>query len=134
MALFSALLLVSAVDANVAVEFGAGNYTEYKHKNCYDGHGAVNIDTNNSPSPPAANITLEACLQWCDKTALDHCPRACDCVVFTPHNSKLGNPAPNTMGVCYRRSNCKLDDCPESDDFFAFAKNHIFQQRIQSTP
>ena len=117
--LFCAVLLT--VDANVAVP-GLDNYTDYNNKNCWDGHGAINIDTRNTASPPAYNITLQACLHRCDETGLDRCPLSCDCVVFSPNSHHLKNPTPETVGTCYRRSKCKLEKCMSVDNMFVFAK------------
>eukprot|EP00927_Polykrikos_kofoidii_P056117 TRINITY_DN50292_c0_g1_i1.p1 TRINITY_DN50292_c0_g1~~TRINITY_DN50292_c0_g1_i1.p1 ORF type:complete len:440 (+),score=57.79 TRINITY_DN50292_c0_g1_i1:114-1433(+) len=68
-----------------------GAYIAYVGKNCYNGHGAVEID---SDSTAPARLTVASCEARCDAND------ACDCVTLRPSDGK-----------CWMRATCQPSLC-----------------------
>eukprot|EP01052_Picozoa_sp_SAG31_P029117 SAG31_NODE_2870_length_4974_cov_1.507282_3_plen_404_part_00 len=68
------------------------DYTVLQGLNCYDGHGAVDIDV-----APAPNLTQERCAERCEAVP------ACTGAVHTTRGAKKGD--------CWMRSNIDLRNC-----------------------
>ena len=67
-------------------------YTEFESRNCFHGHGAVDIDTT-----PVTNLTVSQCTARCDADT------ACSCVQYLP----AGN-ARWPSGTCWKRAQCTV--------------------------
>ena len=92
-----ALLLLLQISSVAA----APTWSTFNNSNCYTGHGADNIDTVNSASPPRTGITRDECRTWCEGTSnVSACPQpVCGCIVFLPDHQ-------GDTGTCWRRADC----------------------------
>ena len=79
----------------IAATVAALPYTKHAGKNCYDYHGAVNL--NNSSSAPASYSAAE-CAAYCDADA------RCSCYVQDRKTMR-----------CYTRAVCVIEQCDEDD-------------------
>ena len=77
-------------------------YTEYKDKNCYDGHGGTAIDGSG-----AAGQTVAGCTTSCDADP------ACGCATYQASN-----------GMCWLRSNCSPSQFEDSNQYTVYVKQN----------
>jgi len=84
----------------------ASAYIHFSNKNCYDGHGATNIDY----WATSTIGTLEACETRCNEDA------TCGCVIFRPSDSR-----------CWKRKFCTISQCDNypSD---TFVKSNVYTE------
>jgi hypothetical protein len=72
-------------------------WTDHKGKNCYSGHGAIDLES--SPGAAAFGNTIAACKAECDNTP--------GCTGVTIREGPSGS----TLNTCYRRRNISLAEC-----------------------
>jgi len=65
---------------------GGGGYTAHMNKNCYNGHGGVEIDTN---TDAPVGLSVDLCKERCTADA------QCSCVTYKP-----------SEGKCWKRAQC----------------------------
>jgi len=78
---------------------GPAQWSKHMGKNCYDGHGATNIDTD-----PVGKLTLADCEKRCDESA--------GCAGITIKWSLNGEPTD-----CWRRSNINIAECESGNGY-----------------
>ena len=83
---------------------GCSNYQMNTMKNCYNGHGAVNLE--NPTYSSAGTMSLYDCLQLCSVT------NGCDGVSVSNNETSV----PGYIN-CYRKGNISLDHC---DDYIPY--------------
>ena len=106
-------LICAAPCLNKAMEVGGcASYTLNSMKNCYTGHGAVDMEHPEGSS--AGTMSLSDCETLCDQTS------GCSGVAVS------NNAATTVKGYinCYRRSNINLNDCGGNFAFDTYTKNN----------
>eukprot|EP00483_Globobulimina_turgida_P001347 UN01349 len=86
-------------------------------KNCYDGHGATNME--NPPDSSAGTMSLYNCQQLCDRT--DGCTGV-----------TVSNNVSSVAGYinCYRRKNINLGQCDGDMSYDTYTKINAFTMKI----
>lgn len=94
----------TCVDASAQQVSLVKDYTFVPHHNCYEGHGATNLDGN----VPRLNVTIDECIAWCESDL------ACTAAQYkTPSISTKGEvPAKS----CWRRADVVLSNCDKKSD------------------
>jgi len=82
----------------------AEEYQTYEGKTCWNGHGAVEIDSDSSAP---VGLNEDSCKARCDADA------ACDCVAFQP-----------SAGKCWKRKSCVPDQFGADGNFNTYVKMH----------
>lgn len=119
-----AATLVAAISAAAA----PSRYTQHPGLNCYQGHGAANIDSGPTPNGGAL-FTAAQCEAQCDATAGCFCvvTKARDSDAALPHPSATGKKrdagtTSNSTGLCWRRTYCDPERCEANGQFNAYIK------------
>jgi hypothetical protein len=107
-AVFRQMLMISLVTTALTVivltDYATATYTQHKGLNCYEDHGAKEIDTY-----PIGTMSLAHCEAKCDETP------SCTAVTFgtKQHRRRKSSVSINhgEAGTCFRRKDVKLSEC-----------------------
>ena len=91
---------------------GCETYTLNSMKNCYNGHGAINLE--NPPYSSAGTMSLYDCQTLCDKT------ENCDGITVSNNETSI----PGYIN-CYRKGNINIDACDGDFTYDTYIKNAL---------
>ena len=91
-------------------------FVTFKGANCYDGHGATDLDKT-----PVSNQTVAECEARCDAHS------ACMCAV----HAQTISPAGDDKGACWMRSDCVLPKCDRATSAYS---TYLNQSRLPPPP
>jgi hypothetical protein len=104
------LLAITAITVNIPMIAAANAaWTEHRGFNCWDGHGATEIDTY-----PIGTMSLESCEDKCSQTP------GCTTVTFMVKDDNHG-----TRGNCWRRKDVDVSKCQTSTEFDTWTLNSL---------